>query len=247
MRDEYPTTGLIDSFLRQLGYQFPAEPFRGSTRPNALNLLRNAIPESLRGSISRRLPRRIQERFLAGRFRSSTNWQKTTAFAITSLFTSFIRVNLHGREPHGIVVAGSEYDAVLNRLECDLMKLVDPLTGAKAVQQVARTNELFGGGPPDLLPDLFVEWTPATHLRRTLIHPKAEITQDVPHFLRGNEHAHHGLFVAAGPAIKTRGDLGDISILDLAPTFLRLLGETDPPTFRGRPLAGVLDESALPA
>jgi len=244
MKDEYPTTGLMESLLRQLGYQAPVDPVAGSGPPDPLKLLRRAIPESVRVSISHRLPKRIQERLLADRFRSSTNWQKTTAFAITALFTSFIRINLRGREPQGVVTAGVEYEAVLNRLEADLMQLVDPITGGNAVHRVARTVELFGGGPPDLIPDLFVEWTPTTHFRPSLIHPKAEITQDTPGYLRGNEHSHHGLFAAAGPAIKARGELGDISILDLAPTFFRLLNQEVPPTLRGRVLPEVLRESA---
>jgi predicted AlkP superfamily phosphohydrolase/phosphomutase len=245
MKDEYPTTGLMDSLLRQLGYQPPAEPSARSGPPSPLTLLRRAIPESVRATISQRLPTHIQERLLADRFRASTNWQETTAFAITALFTSFIRVNLRGREPKGIVAAGAEYTAVLNRLEADLMQLVDPITGGHAVHRVARSVDCFGGGPPELLPDLFVEWTPTTHLRRKLIHPCAEITQDTPGYLRGNEHTHYGLFAAAGPAIKARGELGDISILDLAPTFLTLLGQNVPPTLRGRVLPEVLHDSLL--
>jgi hypothetical protein len=107
------------------------------------------------------------------------------------------------------------------------------------VQQVTRAVACFGGGPPDQLPDLFVEWTPTTHLRRTLIHPQGAITQDTPDYLRGNEHTHYGLFAAAGPAVKARGELGNISILDLAPTCLALLGQDIPPTLPGRVLGEV--------
>jgi predicted AlkP superfamily phosphohydrolase/phosphomutase len=239
MKDEYPTTGLMESFLRQLGYQPPAESVARLGPPGVANLLRRAIPEPVRVRISKRLPTRVQERLLADRFRAGTDWQKTTAFAITALFTSFIRVNLRGREPQGIVPAGAEYNAVLDRLEADLMQLVDPITGGRAVHQVARAVEYFGGEPPDLLPDVFVEWTPTTHLRRTLMHPKGAITQDTPGYLRGNEHTHYGLFAAAGPAVKRRGELGDISILDLAPTCLALFGQDVPPTLPGRVLAEV--------
>jgi predicted AlkP superfamily phosphohydrolase/phosphomutase len=239
MKDEYPATGLMESFLCQLGYQTPAA---SATRPGQLSLadlLRRAIPQPVRVRISKRLPRRVQERLLAQRFRADTDWQKTTAFAITALFTSFIRVNLRGREPQGIVAPGAQYHAVLDRLQADLRQLVDPVTGARAVHEVARAVEYFGGGLPDLLPDLFVEWTPSTYLRRTLSHPKGAITQDTPGYLRGNEHTHYGLFAAAGPAVTRRGDLGDISILDLAPTCLALLGQDVPPTLPGRVLAEV--------
>jgi predicted AlkP superfamily phosphohydrolase/phosphomutase len=235
MKDEYPTSGLMDAFMRELGYQ-PAANSSGESA-GALALARRLVPLRLRDGLSRRLPAQLQERLLADNFRHSTDWPATTAFALPSLFTSFIRVNLRGREPEGVVAPGQEYRRMLELLEADLRALVDPVDGRPAVHGVTRTVDAFGGEPPSVLPDLFVEWTPTTHLRRRLEHPRASIAQAPPDYLRSNEHSHHGFFAAAGPSIHGRGDVGEISILDLAPTFLSLLGIEGPADLPGSTLS----------
>ena len=238
MKDEYPTTDLLDSFLRTLGYQAtPAAAEPGG--PSISGRIRRLVPDGVRTGISRRLPHSVTERLIAERFRRTTDWSRTTAFAIPALFTSFLRVNLRGREPHGIVAPGTEYTEVLDRLTDDLRQLVDPVDGRPAVNAVLRTADVYGDSPPDLLPDLFVEWTPTTQLRRVLVHPRGVLSQAEPPYLRGNEHTHEGLLIASGPSIGARGAIGDVSILDLAPTFLELLGaESD--GLVGRPLAKLL-------
>ena len=238
MKDEYPTTDLLDSFLRTLGYQ--ATP--AAAEPGGMSIsgtIRRLVPDGVRTGISRRLPHSVTERLIAERFRRTTDWSRTTAFAIPALFTSFLRVNLRGREPHGIVAPGTEYTEVLDRLTDDLLQLVDPVDGRPAVNAVLRTADVYGDSPPDLLPDLFVEWTPTTQLRRVLVHPRGVLSQAEPPYLRGNEHTHEGLLIASGPSIGARGAIGDVSILDLAPTFLELLGAQSD-ALAGRPLAKLL-------
>ncbi|HLB46332.1 MAG TPA: alkaline phosphatase family protein [Anaerolineales bacterium] len=237
MEDDYPTTGLIEAFCRQLGYQAPPESQGISPRP--IDLVRRVVPEAWRIALSRHLPREKREGLLADQFRNSTNWHKTTAFAIPTSYTSFVRVNLRGREPDGIVEPGAEYEALLNRIEADLKQLVDPLTNEPAVSRVARTVEMFHCSPHVSLPDLFVEWKPG-HFMQRVVHPEAELKQENPDFYRPSDHSSNGFVAVAGPSIKARGALGDISLLDLVPTFLALLDEPIPPELTGKPLQAVL-------
>lgn len=234
MESQYPTTGLISAFCRQLGYQ--AAPDSGPPAMDPLALARRLMPESWRVAISHHLPHSAQERLLADHFRRSTSWPKTTAFAIPSLYTSYIRVNLQGREPQGIVQPGAEYTAMLDHMEADLKSLIDPVTGEPAVAAVVRTSEWFRCGPPTSLPDLFVEWKPGSHFVRRLTSPKAELQQREPGYFRDSFHSFQGFIAAAGPAISQRGAIGRVSLLDLAPTFLSLLGEPIPAEMTGRPI-----------
>jgi predicted AlkP superfamily phosphohydrolase/phosphomutase len=233
MISQYPTTGLTESFCRQLGYQ--AAPARAAAGPgfSPLSLARQLLPEALRVAISRRLSQPMQERLLADHFRATTDWSRTTAFAIPSVYVGLIQVNLQGREPQGTVTS-ADYPAVLDRLEADLKQLMDPLTGQPAVARVRRSVDLYGGGPPAKLPDLFVEWAPGTALVHRLQHPRAEITQATPGFARGSSHSYTGYLMAAGPAFPQRGDLGEISLLDFAPSCLHLLGVPAPADLSGR-------------
>ena len=231
LKDDYPTINLIDSFCRRLGYQAPLEPGPLSLQP--LPLFRRIVPESWRITLSRPLPRETRERLLADQFRGSTNWEKTKAFAIPSYYTSFVRVNLKGREPKGIVEPRAEYKDLLDHLEADLKQLIDPNTDEPAVKRISRTIEIFGGDIPDSLPDLFVEWKPG-HFMPRVVHPRVELVQKKPEFFRVSDHTSHGFTAAAGSSIRNQGSIGDISLLDLVPTFLALTGGHIPERMTGR-------------
>jgi predicted AlkP superfamily phosphohydrolase/phosphomutase len=223
MKDLYPTTGLIEAFCRQLGYQIPARAVPKSL--NVLPWLRRTIGPEVRARVSRLLPRHIQKRLEADRFRTETDWAKTRAFSIPALNTSFIRVNLRGREPQGIVDQGSEYERLLSQIEGDLKQLVDVRSGEPAIERVIRTANAFDCGPPLLLPDLAVEWRSTPYFMDRVRHPKVELLQAKPYYNRSSYHAFEGLVAAAGPSIRAGGDIGEVSPLDFVPLFLSLMGE----------------------
>lgn len=244
MVDDYPITGLTEVFLRRLGYQ--AAPQSGGFSLKPMNLARRVIPEAWRVALSRRLlSREAREQILAEQFRSGTDWSQTKAFSIPSPYTSFIRVNLRGREPQGIVAPGAEYEALLDQIEADLRKLVDPVTGEPAVTQVERTKHLFGEDAHEALPDLFAEWKPGRFMQR-VVHPEAELTQEKPDFYRRSDHSSYGFVAAAGPSIEARGHIGEVEVLDLAPMFLSLLGAAAPSRMSGYPLSEMLQQNEMP-
>lgn len=230
MIDLYPAGDLMDPFCRLLEYQ--ATPLAGAPSMAPLAVARRMLPEWLRVAVSRRFPRGVRERLLADRFRAATDWSRTLAFGLPSAFTGFIRVNLQGREPQGIVAPGAEYEALLDRIEADLWQLRDPETGAVPVASVSRTGRLFGRMPQSL-PDLMVEWKPSRRFIERLEHPRGEIAQARPEFFRDSDHSRVGFIAVAGPAI-ARGDLGTIAPTDLAPLFLSLMGEPVASSMRRR-------------
>jgi predicted AlkP superfamily phosphohydrolase/phosphomutase len=234
MQDCYPTTELMEGFCRELGYHIPPP-----VSPNPLNLIRRIVPKAWRVALSRYVPRTGQEQLLANRLRSGTNWRETTAFAIPSWDEGFVRVNLKGREPEGIVEPGMDYETLLDRLEGDLMKLVDPKDGRPAVDQVVKTAEMFRNGPPVSLPDLFVSWKPTPYLMKRIVHPKATLVQQ-NFSCAGCEETMQCFFAAAGPSIQQQGPIGDVLVLDLAPTFFHLMGESIPQDFNGRVIKRML-------
>ncbi len=235
IRDEYPTSTLIESFLERLGYHVPADgPAPGSPGFDPLAIARRIVPERIRRALSARLPATAQEELLARRLREGTDWGRTTAFAVPSLFTSFVRVNLRGREPEGIVAPGAEYRDLLDRIEADLRVLVDADTGEPAVAGVHRSVDLFGEDPPDHLPDLFVEWVPGPKMLTRVRHPRATLVQARPAYCPDSQERLSGFVAGAGPSIAGRGDVGEIDLLDLAPTFLAALGRPAPASMEGR-------------
>jgi predicted AlkP superfamily phosphohydrolase/phosphomutase len=207
MEDDFPTTGLTEAFCRRLGYQADPPAGRVSWRP--LDLVRRVVPEPLRLRLSRRLSREAREGLLADQFR--------------------------GREPAGTVEPGAEYERVLTELESDLAALRDAETGEPVVTRTLRAVDLFGADAHPALPDLFVEWIPGRFLQRVR-HPRCELAQGQPDFFRRSDHSSAGFVAAAGPGIRRGAALGEVDVLDLAPTFLALLGEAPTPEMGGRVL-----------
>jgi predicted AlkP superfamily phosphohydrolase/phosphomutase len=241
MADKYPTQGLMDDFLRKLGYLTPSGSDGGKASLRPLDLLRRFVPEWARVAVSRALlGHHARERLVYDQFRTGTDWGRTEAFAIPVFYASQIRVNLKGREPAGVVEPGTGYGDLLSRLEADLAQLVDPESGEPAIARVSRTVDLFGlDGPPERLPDLFVEWRSGSYMPR-VVHPRAELTQKRPEFFRRSDHSHHGFVAAAGPGIRRAGRIDLVDVLDLAPTFLHLMNEPPEEGMRGRVLREML-------
>lgn len=249
MRDEYPTEGLMESFCRQLGYQASPNDGRSTGDPRAgsgafVSRVSRVMPGPLRTAISRRLPAAFQERRLTETFRASTDWTRTLAFSIPSLYSGHIRVNVRGREPLGVIEAGSEYRELIDRLDADLRAIEDPVTNAPAIRAVHRTAELFGEALPELLPDLFVEWEGSTHFRRHVVHPRAELRQEAPAYFRDSFHTLEGFLIASGPDIGARGVVPAIDVLDIAPTFLSLLHGKTASWMTGSAVSSLLNRSA---
>lgn len=231
-KDYYPTTGLGSPLMRMLGYQF-SPPSRVSFKP--MDLARRILPESVRVALSKGLSREAREKIVAEQFRNNTDWSRTTAFALPTFYKTYIRVNLRGREPQGIVEPGKPYLDLLERLEQDFRQLIDPRTGKSPIASIDRAVDLFGNEPPTTLPDLFVEWN-APHFLSRLTHPRGEITQERPEWYRPSDHSQQGFVAAMGPGFSARGKQSNVTITDLAPTFLALLSLPSDPEMRGRPL-----------
>lgn len=233
IRDQYPMTGISETLLRALGYQAAPPATAGWPRP--IDLIRRWLPEPVRIALSRRLSREQRERLLADQFRTATDWSRTTAFTIPSAYATFVRVNLRGREPQGIVEP-SDYDLVLDRVEADVRQLTDPETGEHIAERFERTRRVFGPQASASLPDLIVHWRPSRRFLRRVAHPRATLVQDEPEFFRDSDHSAYGFIAAAGPAFGERGDVGDVDALAVAPLLRRALGLGGPTTPTTGPL-----------
>ena len=223
MKGLYPTTGLIEAFCRQLGYQVNSQ--KSLTISNPLSLLRQIISPDVRARMSLCFPRRLQTWLENDRYQTGTNWAQTKAFSIPALNTSFVRVNLRGREPQGIVNAGPEYESLLNQIETDLKQLVDVRSGEPAVERVIRIVEAYRCGPPPILPDLSIEWKSTSYFMDRVRHPKVDLVQSRPVYNRSTYHTFTGFVAGAGPSVRAGCELGEVSPLDFAPLFLSLMGK----------------------
>jgi predicted AlkP superfamily phosphohydrolase/phosphomutase len=163
------------------------------------------------------------------------DWQRTRAFALPSDMTAYVRVNLQGREPEGIVAPGREYEQLCNELGDVLGSLTHAVSGAPAVERVIRYDTLFGRPAEGSMPDLCVVWADTQRLDRLTIpgHGTIEAPTGDP---RTGQHRHLGFLLGAGPGIGAGREEASAGLLDVAPTALALLGVDQPTSLPGTPI-----------
>ena len=95
----------------------------------------------------------LRDSAAGGTLFTDVDWSGTSAYAFG---LAGIYVNLRGRERDGVVEPGADYELLLDRLERDLLALVDPRSGRRPVSLVHRPRERYDGPHLDLGPDLIV-------------------------------------------------------------------------------------------
>ena len=160
-------------------------------------------------------------------------WTQMQAFALPSFSEGYIRINLEGREPNGIVPLES-YDAVCTQITEELHKLVDPRTGKLVVDSVIRTRSSGNDTNPNLPDaDLVVKWSDMAI--DVVDHPSFGRIGPVP-YRRTGSHRARGFMIVKGPGIEAGTTLQEGHCVDLAPTILDLMGARIPEYFDGKSL-----------
>lgn len=168
------------------------------------------------------------------------DWSQTRAYSNGS---NSIQINLKGREPHGIVNPGSEYEAVRSQVIERLVQLRDPETGTKVVSTVFRREEVFEGPHVQRAPDILI-WMADQGCAAY----KCDVDVDKvvePAGWRNGEHTLEGVLVAAGKHIKKGARIDQAGIIDLAPTILYRMDLPIPDDMDGVILTDLFEEGFL--
>ncbi len=252
MASRYGAHFLLRDVLFALGVATPGpRSLRGRVRAVAAHAW-HAAPEWMR-ALAGPLRRRVMSESAA---RSSTpgigvDPDRSFCFPLANgLAVSGIRLNLEGREPRGTLAPGEQEDRFVEQLERDLLTIVDDASGAPLVKRVLRTRDLYEGEHLDALPDLLIEWNEGVANGSTALgggagarvsarSPRIGTIVGANDYGRSGEHRSGGWLVATGPGV-SHGRLDhDPSLLDLAPTFARILG-VELPGAAGAPIAEIV-------
>lgn len=139
----------MEEMMRRIdiGYDAPK-----STAAAARHSYRSIVPEKLRWKLAP-LARSIRRRF------AKHDYAKRRFFSVPHNDNSgAVRINVKGREKHGIINPGAEYDAVVQEITEAVSTFKNPDTGAPLVKRVVCVPHRFEGPYLDVLPDLFIEW-----------------------------------------------------------------------------------------
>jgi predicted AlkP superfamily phosphohydrolase/phosphomutase len=225
-----PTYVYINRWLRERGYlasKLPDAPpddlreraKRALDRVGMLDTarnVRNAVFGEPEGALATDLEKGQlgAKRSSVDRIIESVEWSRTTAYA---LVPRGVRINLKGREPHGIVEP-EEYEAVRDKLIADLETLVYP-DGTRVFDRVSRREEVMEGPYIEYAPDVVTcmpVGVPSCHLEPTEVFA-------VNTGATGS-HTDWGVLIASGLGIAAAGRTTTARLMDVAPTALYALG-----------------------
>jgi predicted AlkP superfamily phosphohydrolase/phosphomutase len=227
---------LVPIVLERLGYS-------SSTRaavapdprpPSFLQRAKRRAAAAARRRIASSLPWRVRDRLGVWVQTRAIDWTRTRAFTLPTDLEGCIRINVKGREPHGIVEPGVEYTDLCDEIRGRLEELVNPATGAPAVRRVWTRNRIFSGPRQEELPDLIVTWNDEAPLV-AVRSPRVGLVEAVNPDSRPGTHSTSGFLVAEGPGI-AQGCQGHGHLSDVAPTVMDLLALTRPRHMDGKPL-----------
>jgi len=159
------------------------------------------------------------------------DWKRTRAFAEGGYYAR-VCVNLAGRDPEGIVRAG-ELEALLAELTEALEAAPNPVAGVSP-HRVVRPDHAYRA-VRGVAPDLMAFFGDLAYRALGTLDGRGG-TFDAEND-RGHDDANHdwhGVFLAAGPSVPTRGRTEALEIFDVARTCLGIFGVAAPSGLLGR-------------
>jgi len=169
--------------------------------------------------------------------RATIDWSRTKAWGDGGYYGRLF-LNVKGREPAGTIAPG-DYERVRNDLIAGIEAISDP-SGRNIGSKAYRPEDIYrtvNGVAPDLIVyfgDL--DWRSVGAVGMGGIYTFENDTGPDE-----ANHDWHGIFVLStnGVVAPLRGELPDVSIYDIAPTLLSLLGQPVPEGLAGKPLANL--------
>ncbi|MFD1571293.1 alkaline phosphatase family protein [Halorubrum laminariae] len=147
-----------------------------------------------------------------------------------------------GQGPVYIKGDGEKYQQIRKKLIKALSELKNP-DGKIIADEVHRGENVFHGAYADEAPDIIIDQADGVHIQGGL--GRQEVFSQPDDDGWQGENKRDALFVANGPDFGT-GHIDQISILDLAPTFLHLHGCAVPANMDGEVLKGAFDRDSSP-
>jgi predicted AlkP superfamily phosphohydrolase/phosphomutase len=213
-----------------------------------------AIQRSIKHQAIKWLPAGLRDRLFASPRLRELDWRTLRYFPLPMDHAGYVRVNLRGREPQGIVAPGGEYHALCQELAEAFLSFRDIETGDPIVARVYSLDDLT---PPDApyrtrLPDLVVVWG-----QRSVIHSRGiqsdrygEIRWEGRGILRSSRSGNHrdsGWFVAVGQGIPCGSSADGHHVIDVVPAVFQWLRAEPAPGFQGTPIPALVQDDIRPS
>lgn len=156
-------------------------------------------------------------------------WEETRAFQLPGDRNSYIRINLLGREPQGIVTPGVEYDGLLKGIAAELHDLKVEPGGQKAIKKISFPRRDWTGPHHDSLPDIAIEWNHELSIRgldSSSVSVRSGSCVEMP-----RQEDTTGFILVAGNDVQSRPLKADVDFRSIASTVLELFSLEIPKTY----------------
>jgi predicted AlkP superfamily phosphohydrolase/phosphomutase len=163
------------------------------------------------------------------------DWERTIAYTPTPSGNGVV-LRSAGAERD----LGGRYEAVRAELIDGLRQVPSPITGQPVVRRVLTREEAFRGRRMHDAPDLYLELADHGFVSIRNLEPTVDVRPQPT-----GTHRPNGIFVGAGPGIRSGTTVDDLSAVDIAPLLLRSLGTTVPEGLDGRCPSELFDPAWL--
>lgn len=169
-----------------------------------------------------------------GEYLRDVDWGRTRAYAVG---LGGLYLNLRGREAQGIVRPGEQAERLKQEISSGLAGLCDPESGGAVVREVVDMARRYRGPYLDQSPDLVVGYADGYRVSWDAAVGKVagEVVSDNTKSWSG-DHCVDPALVPGVLFCNRPIAAAEPSIVDVAPTILRLYGIEPPPHMEGRPL-----------
>jgi len=207
-------------------------PWRGEFNTNTW-LVRNGYL-ALKGADTTADFRKLDHLFSGGSFFPNVDWTRSRAYA---LGLGQIYVNLKGREKQGIIENGAPYQSLVEEIRTKILEFRDPDTDQPVLQNAYFRDRIYQGRHVPDAGDIQLSFRSGY---RTSWQTSLGAVPE--HIVVANLKKWSGDHCASDPSdtegifVSNRKLSSTASIIDIAPTVLRLMETTIPATIDGKPL-----------
>jgi len=148
------------------------------------------------------------------------DWPETVAWATG--YTGQIYLNMRGRESQGRVEP-SDYHTILEELS-EKLKAIPGGNGQPLDTETFKRVEIHSGPYSKYGPDLFIYFDQCRYNISEMIGHDSLYSYDTAKGSDDGGHGREGFLAMVGPGIPAIGEVKNMTLLDLAPTILSLMG-----------------------
>ncbi len=170
-------------------------------RPGGRPLIRNLrewVPARLQHAVGSVAPDSVRQWVVEQEIVGGLDWSRTPGFALRTDIRTELRLNLRGREAHGLLDPnGPLRERYVATIRESFLGLTDAETGQALVEDVLDVRALHPGANSEALPDLVITWRAGAPARRVLLPSLGEVTVR-PAGVRGGDHTDLGFALWSG-------------------------------------------------